>query len=469
MPPASAPSIDGVLLLTADEKRIHDVFEDGNIQDADVDMYFFDAVASEDSNSSSASLAESGIQPETLSLFAFPRGLRVLSFQDQVPAPPNSLHTFSVTNSDGRLHHCHCLTRWLPAREMIVATIRLHLGIKMMELVGTGDESDQNTVEGVSSHLHHKAIFEPHCYLVLSTLANHSIFSAALKQYEAEINMQEALAKVVEAKVLNLTRKLAEGENAGDLHEDVCDVETTDVMALERCRKDLAEKQQKLDHMCELHFLNEFACAYLDKHLPSPLRYTPGLFNEVSPTAVSLQPLLQCLGTDNIICLFTQLLLENQIALVSSDVSKLHPCLEATRAMLYPVAWPHAYVSFLPHDMHLVLGAPFPFLVGVLRSNLEGSDADEIKRMAGQDAGNNKPTATGKTNNALESTVVDSTVDLLEWEDEWKVLQGNDAGDEDGVRSSLCVPTFALALSLSLSLPSVPSVRTFCRLFAPVL
>ena len=91
-------------------------------------------------------------------------------------------------------------------------------------------------------------------------------------------------------------------------------------------------------------------------------------------SGLPLSPLFECLSTENVISLFALVLTERQIIFVSSQYSLLTSCAEAITSLMYPLTWTHAYIPILPKQLLAVLGAPFPFMVGIHSSFLAGTD-----------------------------------------------------------------------------------------------
>ena len=65
-------------------------------------------------------------------------------------------------------------------------------------------------------------------------------------------------------------------------------------------------------------------------------------------SSLSLYPLFECLDHENILTLFTCVLVERQIVLISSQYSLLTNCAEAITSLMYPVTWSLAYIPVLP-------------------------------------------------------------------------------------------------------------------------
>lgn len=72
----------------------------------------------------------------------------------------------------------------------------------------------------------------------------------------------------------------------------------------------------------------------------------------------------------NILDVFTSLLLESRVIIVSKSVSTLSSCVFALSGLVYPFTWQHVYIPILPRSLMAYCCAPMPFFVGVLKSNL---------------------------------------------------------------------------------------------------
>ncbi len=60
-------------------------------------------------------------------------------------------------------------------------------------------------------------------------------------------------------------------------------------------------------------------------------------------------------------------LTRSKVMVVSSKVERLTPVLEGLRCLLFPLQWPHVYISNLFLALADFINAPMPFLIGVLR------------------------------------------------------------------------------------------------------
>ena len=64
-----------------------------------------------------------------------------------------------------------------------------------------------------------------------------------------------------------------------------------------------------------------------------------------------LFPLLECLSPENVLALFSLVLIERQVLFVSSQYSLLTVCAESAISLLYPMTWSHAYIPILPRSL----------------------------------------------------------------------------------------------------------------------
>jgi len=95
------------------------------------------------------------------------------------------------------------------------------------------------------------------------------------------------------------------------------------------------------------------------------------LVTAIESTQISsapILPLLRCLGVAHMLRLFSALLCERRVILVSQSPSRLSACANATVSILAQgaVHWPHLYIPVLPPGMKPYLAAPVPYLVGLI-------------------------------------------------------------------------------------------------------
>ncbi|KAF8024634.1 hypothetical protein BT93_F1721 [Corymbia citriodora subsp. variegata] len=80
---------------------------------------------------------------------------------------------------------------------------------------------------------------------------------------------------------------------------------------------------------------------------------------------ISFQPLVQCLDIDNLIRLFTAVLLERRILLRSNKYSLLTLVSEAMCHLIYPFRWQHVYIPLIFFSGVDYIDAPTPYMMGL--------------------------------------------------------------------------------------------------------
>lgn len=98
--------------------------------------------------------------------------------------------------------------------------------------------------------------------------------------------------------------------------------------------------------------------------------------SSVSP----ILPILRCLGISHTLRLFSALMCERRVVLVSQSTSRLSACAAAAMSILEQglLHWQHIYIPILPPSMLNYLAAPMPYLVG-----LTGNHAHNIEKIPG--------------------------------------------------------------------------------------
>ncbi|XP_061877157.1 DENN domain-containing protein 5A-like isoform X1 [Entelurus aequoreus] len=82
----------------------------------------------------------------------------------------------------------------------------------------------------------------------------------------------------------------------------------------------------------------------------------------------AIKEVINLLGVENVLQLFTCALLEMQILLYSQHYQRLMTVAESITALMFPFQWQHVYVPILPASLLHFLDAPVPYLMG-LHSN----------------------------------------------------------------------------------------------------
>ncbi|XP_078076365.1 DENN domain-containing protein 5B isoform X7 [Mustelus asterias] len=90
----------------------------------------------------------------------------------------------------------------------------------------------------------------------------------------------------------------------------------------------------------------------------------PGL-TELPLFDFPLREAFELLGLENLVQLFTCVLLEMQILLYSQDYQRLMTVAEGITTLLFPFQWQHVYVPILPASLLHFLDAPVPYLMGL--------------------------------------------------------------------------------------------------------
>lgn len=79
------------------------------------------------------------------------------------------------------------------------------------------------------------------------------------------------------------------------------------------------------------------------------------------------------LGVELVVELFTSVLLENQVLLISEDFNKLTIVAECITALLFPFEWSHVFAPVLPTALSHYLLAPVPFIMGLHSENVDAN------------------------------------------------------------------------------------------------
>ncbi|XP_028909313.1 DENN domain-containing protein 5B isoform X2 [Ornithorhynchus anatinus] len=90
-----------------------------------------------------------------------------------------------------------------------------------------------------------------------------------------------------------------------------------------------------------------------------------------------LRETFELLGLENLVQVFTCVLLEMQILLYSQDYQRLMTVAEGITTLLFPFQWQHVYVPILPASLLHFLDAPVPYLMGL--QSKEGADRSKLE------------------------------------------------------------------------------------------
>ncbi|KAF6201307.1 hypothetical protein GE061_005755 [Apolygus lucorum] len=82
-----------------------------------------------------------------------------------------------------------------------------------------------------------------------------------------------------------------------------------------------------------------------------------------------ISKLLKAINVPNFINLFSNMLLERNIILVSSHVSSLSDSILGLLKSIYPFQWPHTLVTILPPTMLEIIQSPTPYILGIMKKD----------------------------------------------------------------------------------------------------
>ncbi|XP_073079473.1 DENN domain-containing protein 5B isoform X9 [Manis javanica] len=99
--------------------------------------------------------------------------------------------------------------------------------------------------------------------------------------------------------------------------------------------------------------------------------------NELPLSDYPLREAFELLGLENLVQVFTCVLLEMQILLYSQDYQRLMTVAEGITTLLFPFQWQHVYVPILPASLLHFLDAPVPYLMGL--QSKEGTDRSKLE------------------------------------------------------------------------------------------
>eukprot|EP00013_Stygamoeba_regulata_P028014 CAMPEP_0177643510 /NCGR_PEP_ID=MMETSP0447-20121125/8191_1 /TAXON_ID=0 /ORGANISM="Stygamoeba regulata, Strain BSH-02190019" /LENGTH=815 /DNA_ID=CAMNT_0019145805 /DNA_START=63 /DNA_END=2511 /DNA_ORIENTATION=+ len=81
---------------------------------------------------------------------------------------------------------------------------------------------------------------------------------------------------------------------------------------------------------------------------------------------ISFGNLFKCVKLNHLLTLFSAIMEERRIILVSSKLSILSTCVDALSALINPFSWQHVFIPVLPENLVDYCCAPMPFLMGAL-------------------------------------------------------------------------------------------------------
>ena len=94
---------------------------------------------------------------------------------------------------------------------------------------------------------------------------------------------------------------------------------------------------------------------------------------------VEIENLFKCLDVENIIEIYSSLLLERKVLMISKHKALLTQVINCFLSFMFPFQWKHPLIPILPLSMVETLDAPFPYLIGIEPTPLlEELDIDDV-------------------------------------------------------------------------------------------
>ncbi|CAE1243244.1 SBF1_2 [Acanthosepion pharaonis] len=98
----------------------------------------------------------------------------------------------------------------------------------------------------------------------------------------------------------------------------------------------------------------------------------PPLSSTIPVTNCSVALIFTQLGIKNVLSLFTAVLTDHKVLILSQSYTRLTDACHALNALLYPLRYTYVYIPILPISLLEVLNAPTPFLAGIHSSLSHG-------------------------------------------------------------------------------------------------
>ena len=325
-------------------------------------------------------------------MFAFPTGARLAAGDGPAPAPPIETHTFVITDFAGRRLYFHCAVRHHRVSTRKLSLVRLQIGAKLMSSglldardASSGDGARRRGLGGPSAAPRESApetdlprtIYEPQILCVLSLLPYHASLRRALVAFARTVPEDEELTLEHAASLHAMLAKRAaaspapptaielppSARGAADAEPDARDGARRRVAAPDRAKSRdarLGTRARPADRRA--------ARARSGGARAADARARRRQFH-YRGIEQSLRPLLRRLEPKHVVLLYTAVLCERSVLVLSASASDLVASLEAIRALLHPLEWPHIYIPLTPPHRELleIFEAPVPYLAGLLR------------------------------------------------------------------------------------------------------
>ena len=95
-----------------------------------------------------------------------------------------------------------------------------------------------------------------------------------------------------------------------------------------------------------------------------------------------IEILFKCLDVDNIIEIYSSLMLERKVLMLSRHKALLTKVINCFLSFMFPFQWKHPLIPILPLGMIETLDAPFPYFIGLEPTPmLDELDIDDVIRV----------------------------------------------------------------------------------------
>ena len=327
--------------------------------------------------------------PPRTEMFAFPTGARLAAGDGPAPAPPIETHTFVITDFAGRRLYFHCAVRHHRVSTRKLSLVRLQIGAKLMSSglldardASSGDGARRRGLGGPSAAPRESApetdlpqtIYEPQILCVLSLLPYHASLRRALVAFARTVPEDEELTLEHAASLHAMLAKRAPASPAPptaiELPPSARGAADAEPDARDGARP-AASPRLTVPSLATRAWEREHGPQTDEPRARAPEGSSADARRQFHYRGIeqSLRPLLRRLEPKHVVLLYTAVLCERSVLVLSASASDLVASLEAIRALLHPLEWPHIYIPLTPPHRELleIFEAPVPYLAGLLR------------------------------------------------------------------------------------------------------